>query len=100
MTLPPFTHTEAVMTRSVLPFEMREPSAVTPAQRATFLGIRAPVRACEKTLRGLADADGTVFALLLPAGSPGLDRERAEMLAAAINAGLGVAGLPVSVPAE
>ena len=95
MTLPPFNHTEAVMTRSVLPFEMREPRAVTPAQRATFLGIRAPVRVCESTLRGLADADGTVFALLLPAGSPGLDRERAEMLAAAINAGLGVAGLPV-----
>lgn len=99
MTLPPFTHTEAVMTRSVLPFEMREPRAVTPAQRATFLGIRAPVRACESTLRGLADADGTVFALLLPAGSPGLDRERAEMLAAAINAGLGVAGHAVSAEA-
>jgi hypothetical protein len=29
-----------------------------------------------------------------------MDRERAEMLAAAINAGLGVAGLPVTVPAE
>lgn len=100
MTLPPFTNTEAVMTRSVLPFEMREPRAVTPSQRATFLGIRAPVRACESTLRGLADADGTVFALLLPADSPGLDRERAEMLAAAINAGLGVAGLPATVPAE
>ncbi|MFB0490236.1 hypothetical protein ABIE45_002822 [Methylobacterium sp. OAE515] len=99
MTLPPFTQTEAVMTRSVLPFEMREPRAVTPAQRATFLGIRPPVRACESTLRGLADADGTVFALLLPAGSPSLDRERAEMLAAAINAGLGVAGQPAPVEA-
>ena len=98
MTLPPFTQTEAVMTRSVLPFEMREPRAVTPAQRATFLGIRAPVRACESTLRGLADADGTVFALLLPAGSSSLDRERAETLAAAINAGLGVAGQ--AAPAE
>ncbi|MBA9063086.1 hypothetical protein GGQ91_002474 [Methylobacterium fujisawaense] len=99
MTLPPFSHTEAVMTRSVLPFEMREPRAVTPAQRATFLGIRAPVRACESTLRGLADADGTVFALLIPAGSPGLDCERAEMLAAAINAGLGVAGQAAPVEA-
>ncbi|MGU3467550.1 hypothetical protein ACLBXO_22140 [Methylobacterium sp. C33D] len=99
MTLPPFTHIEAVMTRSLPPFEMRKPRAVTPAQRATFLGIRAPVRACESTLRGLADADGTVFALLLPAGSASLDRERAEMLAAAINAGLGVAGHAVPVEA-
>ncbi|WP_245295862.1 hypothetical protein [Methylobacterium sp. C1] len=88
------------MTRSVLPFEMREPRAVTPAHRATFLGIRPPVRACESTLRGLADADGTVFALILSTGSVSLDRERAEMLASAINAGLGVAGLPVTVPAE
>ncbi|MDE3749440.1 hypothetical protein [Methylobacterium radiotolerans] len=98
MTFPPFTHTEAVMTRSVLPFEMREPRAITTAQRATFLGIRAPVRACESTMRGLADADGTVFALILSTGSPSMDRERAEMLAAAINAGLGVAGQ--AVPAE
>ncbi|MGU3384448.1 hypothetical protein ACLBYG_08070 [Methylobacterium sp. D53M] len=99
MTLESFSQTEAVMTRAVLPAEMREPRAVTPAHRATFLGIRPPVRACESTLRGLADADGTVFALVIPAGSASLDRERAEMLAAAINAGLGVAGLPVTAEA-
>ncbi|MDP4005116.1 hypothetical protein [Methylobacterium sp. NEAU K] len=90
MTLESFSPAEAVMTHAVLPAEMREPRAVTLAQRATFLGIRASVRLCEGVLRGLRDADGAVFALLLPAGSASLDLERAEMLAAAINAGLGV----------
>ena len=90
MTLESFSPAEAVMTHAVLPAEMREPRAVTPAQRATFLGIRAPVRPCEGVLRGLRDADGAVFAVLMPTGSSGLDLERAEMLAAAINSGLGV----------
>lgn len=90
MTLPDFDPVLAMMTHAVLPAEMRELRAVTPAQRAAFLGIRAPVRPCEGVLRGLRDADGAVFAVLMPTGSSGLDLERAEMLAAAINAGLGV----------
>ena len=64
------------------------------------LGIHLPVRPGDGILRALVDADGAVFAVLIPGPNATIDRHRAEALAAAINAAGGTVPALQSIAAE
>ncbi|WP_375453758.1 hypothetical protein [uncultured Methylobacterium sp.] len=63
-------------------------------------GIRPPIRSGEGVLRGLADADGRLFAVLIPTGSAATDHALADAIAAAINAACGSASVAHPIAAE
>ncbi|TXN38745.1 hypothetical protein FV232_01090 [Methylobacterium sp. WL30] len=66
----------------------------------TAQGVRLPVRTGEGALRALVDADGKVFAVLIPTGSAASDHALAETIATAINAGCGVPAPDVAAPLD
>ena len=93
MILAAYSEALVLEVRAILPLDMEAALSASPnsvAQCLTDTGIRLPVRSAVEALRMVVDADNHTILVLVPSGSATVDIDRAEAIAAAINAGCAV----------